>query len=70
MVPHREWGLIPKADGGGGGAKIHVGTKLTPSCHENRCVKNNAGGDREENDFPSAVVDPGSVGRSAGSPPR
>ena len=28
MVPHREWGLIPKADGGGGGAKIHVGTKL------------------------------------------
>ena len=28
MVPHREWGLIPKADGGGGGAEIHVGTKL------------------------------------------
>ena len=32
MVPHREWGLIPKADGGGGGAKIHVGTKLTLEC--------------------------------------
>ena len=29
MVPHREWGLIPKADGGGGGAQNHVGTKLT-----------------------------------------
>jgi hypothetical protein len=28
VVPHREWGLIPKADGGSGGAKIHVGTKL------------------------------------------
>ena len=37
---------------------------------QNIYVKNNAGGDREENDFPSVVVDPGSVRRSAESPSR